>query len=377
MGGGLIQIATYSAQDIFLTGNPQVSFFKTVYRRYTNFAVETISLPFEGTNIGFGGTVTCPVDKCGDLLLHASLAVDVAAVTLPRPIAIPDPTLDLLSQTLQTTQTNYQIMHAYVGLMLQLYRASVGQIQSYNNASVSNVQQTISSLLSTLDPNQTITNNFINLIAQDCPAANSPLYSASNLSTALNLLQATNNISAANLTAQFNLVIDTLMALENQYWDSYRQAQIAYQQETNLNSLNSGNSANAKFAWIKKLGHYLQEYIDLEIGGNRIDRQYGEWIQIWHELTGRWEQEEGYRALIGDVPEMTDFSPVPKPSRTIITPIPFWFNRDNGLSLPLICLNYYKIRFVVKFKQMQEVSYTNFANLLDPDDVRLCFSGRW
>ena len=40
MPGGLMQLSAYGAQDFYLTGNPQISYFKTVYRRYTNFSME-------------------------------------------------------------------------------------------------------------------------------------------------------------------------------------------------------------------------------------------------------------------------------------------------------------------------------------------------
>ena len=36
MGGGLLQLVAYGAQDVYLTGNPQITFFKVVYRRHTN-----------------------------------------------------------------------------------------------------------------------------------------------------------------------------------------------------------------------------------------------------------------------------------------------------------------------------------------------------
>ena len=42
MGGGLMQLVAYGAQDIYLTGNPQITFFKVVYRRHTNFSMEAI-----------------------------------------------------------------------------------------------------------------------------------------------------------------------------------------------------------------------------------------------------------------------------------------------------------------------------------------------
>ena len=49
MTGGLLQLAVYGNQDFYLTGNPQISYFKSVYRRYTNFSMEMIEiLPKEG-----------------------------------------------------------------------------------------------------------------------------------------------------------------------------------------------------------------------------------------------------------------------------------------------------------------------------------------
>ena len=67
MGGGLMQLVAYGAQDIYLTGNPQITFFKVVYRRHTNFSVESIEQTFNGT-VGFGNKVTVNVSRNGDLL---------------------------------------------------------------------------------------------------------------------------------------------------------------------------------------------------------------------------------------------------------------------------------------------------------------------
>ena len=49
MGGGLMQLVAYGAQDIYLTGNPQITFFKVVYRRHTNFAMESVQQTLSGT----------------------------------------------------------------------------------------------------------------------------------------------------------------------------------------------------------------------------------------------------------------------------------------------------------------------------------------
>ena len=46
MGGGLLQLVAYGAQDVYLTGNPQITFFKSVYKRHTKFSIEAIEQTF-------------------------------------------------------------------------------------------------------------------------------------------------------------------------------------------------------------------------------------------------------------------------------------------------------------------------------------------
>ena len=76
MGGGLLQLVAYGAQDVYLTGNPQITFFKVVYRRHTNFAIEAIQQTFNG-NAGYGNTVTCQISRNGDLINRMYLQLDV------------------------------------------------------------------------------------------------------------------------------------------------------------------------------------------------------------------------------------------------------------------------------------------------------------
>jgi hypothetical protein len=67
MGGGLMQLVAYGAQDIYLTGNPQITFFKVVYRRHTNFSMEAIKQTFSGT-AGYDSEVTATISRNGDLV---------------------------------------------------------------------------------------------------------------------------------------------------------------------------------------------------------------------------------------------------------------------------------------------------------------------
>ena len=74
MTGGLLQLAAYGAQDVYLTGNPQITFFIGVYRRYTNFAIQNIPQYFTG-NSTFGQKVYCQLDRIGDLVNQMFLHV--------------------------------------------------------------------------------------------------------------------------------------------------------------------------------------------------------------------------------------------------------------------------------------------------------------
>ncbi len=74
MGGGLMQLVAYGAQDIYLTGNPQITFFKVVYRRHTNFSMEAIEQTWNGTSVS-NGRCTATISRNGDLVHRMSIEV--------------------------------------------------------------------------------------------------------------------------------------------------------------------------------------------------------------------------------------------------------------------------------------------------------------
>ena len=74
MGGGLLQLVAYGAQDIYLTGNPQITFFKTVSQRHTNFALEPVTIPVTGC---FGETTKVVIARNGDLVSNMYLHINL------------------------------------------------------------------------------------------------------------------------------------------------------------------------------------------------------------------------------------------------------------------------------------------------------------
>jgi len=108
-------------------------------------------------------------------------------------------------------------------------------------------------------------------------------------------------------------------------------------------------NGTSKFAWTKRLGHAIIDQIEIRIGGQLIDRQYGSWMDVWHELAHNVNLDRAYDKMIGDVPELTNFNNNTKPEYTLYIPLQYWFCRYIGLSIPLIAIHYHQIEFNMVF----------------------------
>jgi hypothetical protein len=227
MGGGLMQLVAYGAQDVYLTGNPQITFWKVTYRRYTNFAIESIEQTFNG-QADFGRRVQCTISRNGDLAYRTYLQV-----TLPE--------------------------------------------------------------------------------------------------------------------------INQLMGIA---------------------SYAAGVGSGVYARWLDFPGEQLVAQVEVEIGGQRIDRQYGDWMHIWNQLTMTSEQERGYFKMIGNTTQLTfitdpSFAEVdgpcdslaprqvcaPRnalPETTLYVPLQFWFCTNPGLALPLIALQYHEVKINLDIRPIDE-----------------------
>ena len=217
-----MQLVAYGAQDVYLTGNPQITFWKVTYRRHTNFAMESNEQTFNG-QADFGRRVTCTISRNGDLAYRTYLQV-----TLP----------EINQQMANTSQT-----------------------------------------------------------------------------------------------------------------DVYAR-------------------------WLDFPGEQLISQVEVEIGGQRIDRQYGDWMHIWNQLTLSAEQERGYHQMIGNTTALTYItdpsfndvdgpceSTAPRqvcaprnalPETTLYIPFQFWYCRNPGLALPLIALQYHEVKINLDIRPTDE-----------------------
>jgi hypothetical protein len=81
MSGALLQLAALGSQDVYLTGNPEITLFKKKYMRYTYFSIETVQVAFDGGSVSFGDTTTATLEKSGDLISRIILVINLQALT--------------------------------------------------------------------------------------------------------------------------------------------------------------------------------------------------------------------------------------------------------------------------------------------------------
>jgi hypothetical protein len=137
------------------------------------------------------------------------------------------------------------------------------------------------------------------------------------------------------------------------------------------------------FRWLNYIGHRLIKQVEVEIGGQRIDRQYGDWMQIWTQLTTEAGNIKALDSIIGNTHDLvlmkrangialdatcsaseTTISCIPRagtPAKTLYIPLQFWFCRNPGVAIPLIALQYHEVRISVDFETWQNCQYAESA----------------
>ena len=96
--------------------------------------------------------------------------------------------------------------------------------------------------------------------------------------------------------------------------------------------------------------------VSIEIGGQTIDKHYGDWLNIWNELTQTAEKADGYNVMIGNTGSLTSVADGTSPATTLYIPLQFWFCRNPGLALPLIALQYHEVKFNITFAALSSLA---------------------
>jgi|TARA_B110000114_G_scaffold121485_1_gene127282 hypothetical protein len=139
------------------------------------------------------------------------------------------------------------------------------------------------------------------------------------------------------------------------------------------------------FKFVKNLGEVMIDNYKIYIGGTLIDTQYGEWLHIWNELSVESSKKYGYDKLIGNIPELympdnysrLEDGDIQVHKRRLYVPLKFWFNKNPGLALPLIALQYHEIEVHLEIRPYKELFTINnnapqeWENYFDSDKLNI------
>lgn len=116
-------------------------------------------------------------------------------------------------------------------------------------------------------------------------------------------------------------------------------------------------SSSADYSnWINNIGYALIESVVLKIGGTEIDTHYSEWFDIWNELT---DFKMDQYNLIGKKVDPRELEFVETNTNEYYIPLNFWFNKNPGLALPLIALQYHEIKLEINLREIGSLVTTN------------------
>lgn len=358
MGGGLMQIITYGPDDITLTGNPDITFFYTVYRRYTNFGKKTVSVSFDDST-NFDSTFIINVPKnIGDLISKIFLK-----------IKLPKIDLSYLNQTLNSTNTNKN-----VNISAQTYLTYYDYFINFYNKlkNISNVFFNKANLKNNLTYIQDLKNYILNYFnnaeySQFFVSIDYFFNSFDEQNSTTNLLNL-NTFKNASLFKFFNGYLTYI-------YNDLLPSMVSYEEFKNLinqnmkilDNLNDivysklidlfSNKNDIKFCWVNKIGIYLINSIDFYIGSNKIYSLSDSYINNYSEIY--YKNKLLYDKMIGNNIHINEFSSS-HDSEYLYLPIPFW-NQDNyGLSFPLIALQYNSLQIKINTKKFIECIRINY-----------------
>lgn len=377
MTGGLIQIANYTTQDIFLTGTPQITFFKLVYRRHTNFAVEPIHQDFIGY-ANFGQEMTCIIDKFGDLMNRVYLEIELPKVNLLKNPSNWDTEITTIKKQLDSIQSLYFLVRDYVSTNIDIIK-KLDLLLKANNINFEDIRAVFkdNDFLEILRHrrNQVLEyisrtdNNFIDIqellqerisMLQQINKFDIEIQFNSIANSKINLF--TNN--ERKIRSDLNKIIkNTLYPKMKKYYMAIQNVYIS-RQKIYQSLLDKTFEQRYKFAWVEEIGHAIIDYVEFRIGNQIIDKQTGDWLIIYNKLFTNDYQIENYYKMIGNVTELIVFNDEIKNTYKLIIPLRFWFCRYVGQSLPLIALRYHDVTFNFRLKDLNKLCYIEDDPLL-------------
>ena len=372
MGGGLMQLVAYGAQDIYLTGNPQITFFKKVYKRHTNFAIESMKQPFYGSNT-LGSKFSCTISRNGDLLSQIYLELDVSlsqSVTNIQQLSITEdidalvltPNKLLSSITTNTTGATDNALTAEISILSGWVSSLVGQ-----GGTGAKLQLTVDTsgevtyIKVTDGGNGYSKGDIITIPITEIVGTTTPLVITLEVSDLVGSV--TTMISNGSVVPNVNINTDHEVILNDGTneiglldgsGDKYV-TRTAGNREVQIQPGNDLRLSNEMGS--RRIGLRAIKSIEILIGSTCIDRHYGDWMDIWTNLNSSEQKRDKHNRLVN-----ASLKTGSSGNRKIYVPLQFWFCKNPGLALPLVSLKYHEVKLNVEFNP--EVTYQHSTNTI-------------
>lgn len=349
MTGGLLQIISSGKQDIYLTINPEITFFKKVFRRYTNFSTELNRIVSEQP-CEYNNTVTY-ILNIGDCINRCYMEIELPNLAFSDSYIMNTTYINKKITVvnnltnMKTKWTNYYTnLKGFVDIETNLYR------QLHNLLASENI--TINALKDTVNRF-----NLLNKSAKDTykNKLDAAVYNSINISGYINSItkMVTNGsttdtmISITDIITQLNIMYNNMVTNL-----TYYNNKIMYY-NNKLSSLSTDNVINFNFA--EYLGHNYFDYFTLEIGGVEVTRYTNDILHINMLHSIKQDALPNYYEMIGHTPKLNTFNNNTKGNSKILVPLMFWFNKDTSSSLPLVALQYSTISITTKIKPLNDI----------------------
>ena len=341
MPGGLIQIVAYGAQDLFLTGIPEITHFKYIYKRYTNFAMDFLELPFNGTK-HFGETIICTVPKNGDLINSTVIKLDLPKVKLKKTTT----NSDLINTTLSEFNSSENNIINFNNFIKYIYESIY-----LANSGINNSNETFTNIKTSITTYLDANKNFIllkNKVSND-------IKQAFDIETDLTTIS-NKNVNEFEKKNILKILVEGYIERSKNILSNLQSIYT-----TKKNNYDNALLNNYKFCWIKDLGWNIVNNIEFQVGGVIIDRQYSTWLHLWNQLFESNLKQPDYDYFFNKKSNAYTYDNSEKDNLYIYIPLKFFFNRHIGLSLPLISIRNQDISFKLKLENLSNLIYTNYT----------------
>lgn len=370
MPSGSLTLATRWDSTQILTGNPEITFFKAVYKRHTQFAVESINVEFNET-LDFGVETECSIDPMGDLISNIYLKMTLPHIVATETNAVSD---EIYQAKILSTKM-YDDFKLYLNDVMEHYNHYTNALLINNNTFENMYNNNISNQYSELfnefansrnDFYTHIETHEFNLTAETLKRFGTKSdwegdsLNNTKLPNIIEAINATPNITNDELT---DLLITALSKFKNAidyHYSKIHQIKIFY---TNMYN----HHVKKKFAWAKNIGYSAIDMISITIGGTVIQTFTSDKLQILNEL---YETDtENLSEMIGNVPSLTTPSN-DIPQYNLYVPLPFWFTKDTRLALPISIMQFSQVSITVKLKSLNDCCYSELSSI--PHIVDAC-----